>query len=82
MIKTKMTFPSRQTNTSASGYLLSTTRPCASTPCRWNIFFTKSVHTVVMGIRVSPFLLIKPVGLATLNKAIIGVLNGEREPRN
>jgi hypothetical protein len=35
-----------------------------------------------MGIRVSPFLLIKPVGLATLNKAIIGVLNGEREPRN
>jgi hypothetical protein len=35
-----------------------------------------------MGIRVSPFLLIKPVGLAPLNKAIIGVLNGEREPRN
>ena len=55
VIKTKATLPSSPNNHSAIGYLLSTARPHASTPYNSNTSFAKSIPTVVMCIRVSPF---------------------------
>ncbi len=63
VIKINMTFPSRQNNTSAIGYLLSAARPHTSTLCNWNTKFAISIPNVVM-CTTAPFFLMMSVGYA------------------